>query len=282
MDNLSVSNSVDVANLEALQTSQNTPPVETPPVPPAATEPELYEVKVNGQTFKVPLDELRNGYQRQQDYTKKTMEYSDYRRQADSELQQYKQRLEEVGTFLSNPQVQNALRQLQAGVTDPSKPLTAEQAMQLYQSQAEQTARAQETRLAQMAQELEVRQLAAQYTGEINTTIKGLLDKHSILQNIEGIDELLKRDVAQRQPATLEEARKLFSEAAEGRANRILGVIQNQQKQAAAQQAQLQKTGIEPPGGSALPPPPPTNFKLGSNDLFKAALEDYVKGSSKA
>ena len=51
--------------------------------PQGANEPE-YEVVVDGQKVKVKQSELVNGYQRQADYTKKTQELADQRRQVDA------------------------------------------------------------------------------------------------------------------------------------------------------------------------------------------------------
>ena len=49
--------------------------------------PDLYTVKVNGEEFEVTEEELLNGYSRQQDYTKKTQELSEYRKQLDEAAQ---------------------------------------------------------------------------------------------------------------------------------------------------------------------------------------------------
>ena len=46
-----------------------------------STEEELHKVKVAGQEFDVTLDELRNGYQRDADYRRKTEELSNQRKQ---------------------------------------------------------------------------------------------------------------------------------------------------------------------------------------------------------
>lgn len=43
-------------------------------------EPELYTVKVNGEEIQVTLDELRNGYSRQSDYTRKSQEIAERRK----------------------------------------------------------------------------------------------------------------------------------------------------------------------------------------------------------
>lgn len=51
----------------------------------------VYTVKVNGQDVEVSEDELIKGYSRQSDYTQKTQELAEYRRQLDGAAQQYQQ-----------------------------------------------------------------------------------------------------------------------------------------------------------------------------------------------
>jgi len=46
-------------------------------------QPELYTVKINGEEFKISEEELVKGYSRQADYTRKTQELSEYRKQLD-------------------------------------------------------------------------------------------------------------------------------------------------------------------------------------------------------
>lgn len=255
----------------------NEPQAQTPP-PAASAAPEMYDVKVGGQTFRVPLDELRNGYQRQQDYTRKTTEVSEYRRAADQEISTYKQQLEQVGAFLNDPRVQQALRTLQAtGVTDPNQQLTAAQVQQLMQSQGAQQQQLMQQQLAGMAQEIEVRTLTAQYTGEIDSTIQQAINKHNVLSGIVGIEALLKQDVAAQQPANLQEAKHLLAEAAQQRADRLMSLFQNQQKQVAVQQAQLVKGGIETGGQAPAIVPPEKKFKLGDPALFQAAVSDMMQ-----
>ena len=64
-------------------------------------EPELYEVKVNGETQKVALDELQNGYSRLEDYKAKTAALSEEKRQFSEQSAAEWQRLQEMGQALS-------------------------------------------------------------------------------------------------------------------------------------------------------------------------------------
>ena len=55
------------------------------------TESTVYTVKVNGQDVEVSEDELIKGYSRQQDYTQKTQQLAEYKRQMDAAAQQMQQ-----------------------------------------------------------------------------------------------------------------------------------------------------------------------------------------------
>jgi hypothetical protein len=55
------------------------------------TESTVYTVKVNGQDVEVSEDELIKGYSRQQDYTQKTQQLAEYKRQMDVAAQQMQQ-----------------------------------------------------------------------------------------------------------------------------------------------------------------------------------------------
>lgn len=55
-------------------------------------QPPLYQVKVDGQLIEVTLEELQNGYSRQQDYTRKTQEISNQKKTLDEQTRELQQR----------------------------------------------------------------------------------------------------------------------------------------------------------------------------------------------
>jgi len=59
------------------------------PVEEEQPEEELYTVRVDGEDVEVTLEELSKGYSRQQDYTKKTQEIAEYRKQYENAAQVY-------------------------------------------------------------------------------------------------------------------------------------------------------------------------------------------------
>lgn len=69
-------------------------------------EPQKFTVKVDGKEIEVTLDELKNGYQRQSDYTRKTQEAAELRKQADAERSQANQEREHYFNNLQRMQVQ--------------------------------------------------------------------------------------------------------------------------------------------------------------------------------
>ncbi len=69
-------------------------------------EPQKFTVKVDGQEIEVTLDELKNGYQRQSDYTRKTQEAAELRKQADAERSKAHQERETYFNNLQRMQVQ--------------------------------------------------------------------------------------------------------------------------------------------------------------------------------
>ena len=62
-------------------------------------EPDAYTIKVDGEEIEVTLDELKSGYSRQSDYTKKTQEIAEYRKQAEAMMQQAQQEVYQTQQF---------------------------------------------------------------------------------------------------------------------------------------------------------------------------------------
>ena len=77
--------------------------------------PQTFTVKIDGKEVEVSLDELKNGYQRQQDYTKKTMEVSESRKAAEAEISQARAEREQYAQALHQQQIilQSAMQEQQ-------------------------------------------------------------------------------------------------------------------------------------------------------------------------
>tara|TARA_R100000700_G_scaffold11005_1_gene16048 strand:- start:1379 stop:2380 length:1002 start_codon:yes stop_codon:yes gene_type:complete len=88
-DNLATDNELsvdDVTEQDLVENEETT----------ADSNQELYDVTVNGQTQKVNLDELKQGYSKGLDYTKKTMDLGDQRRSLETEKDTISKEKDEV------------------------------------------------------------------------------------------------------------------------------------------------------------------------------------------
>lgn len=72
------------------------------------TEEPVFDVTVDGQSQQVPLSELTSGYLRQADYTRKTMELADTRRQAEAIQAQYSEKQQQLETELTKWAIQSS------------------------------------------------------------------------------------------------------------------------------------------------------------------------------
>ncbi len=64
-------------------------------------QPQVFSVKVDGKEVEVTLDELQKGYSRTQDYTRKTQQIAEVRKQTEAELQAVRAEREQYAQLLS-------------------------------------------------------------------------------------------------------------------------------------------------------------------------------------
>lgn len=153
-------------------------PAAAPPEPDAAEAPPEAEaqapeaeptvtVKIDGKDVEVPLSELKNGYQRQADYTRKTMEVSEQRKAAEAERAQALQERQAYAANLQRMQAQleGALQQQQQTnweellQSDPVEYLKQQHQAQARQAQLNQVyAEQQRISALQQAEQAQVRQ----------------------------------------------------------------------------------------------------------------------------
>lgn len=136
-------------------------PQEQPQDAPAAETPadQMVTVKIDGKEVEVPLSELKNGYQRQQDYTKKTMEVSEQRKAAEAEIQRAQYERHQYAQNLQNMRVQaEAALQSQQQIDwdrliaeNPQEALRQKHLMDQRQAQLQQVY-AEQQRMAQLIQ----------------------------------------------------------------------------------------------------------------------------------
>lgn len=125
----------------------------------AKEEDPLVTVKIDGQEVQIPLSELKNGYQRQADYTRKTMEVAETRKaaeaeraQAQQERMQYAAKLQQAAAQLEGALEQQKQIDWQRLIEEnPQEALRQQHLMQTRQAQLQQ-AYAEQSRIAQLEQ----------------------------------------------------------------------------------------------------------------------------------
>lgn len=257
---------------DASTTPAPAPPDVTPPPTPVE---QMFDVKIGGQARKVALQELQAGYQRQQDYTQKTMALAEERRRLETQWQSERQQTRD---FLSRREnVQQLLQYLesqQGPQSDPSQPITQQQLQQMLAQRDQQFAQSRDAERQQMFQELELKQMQETYSADLNQHISGILAQNPVLKSIYQIETVLKRAAAEGQPATIQEAKQAIQQKAAEQVDAIRAHFTEQQKQVAVQQGKLR--GIEPPGGAAPMPAPKSVGKMGSPE-FNSDVAEYLR-----
>ena len=155
-------------------------PIDEPepePKPEVKPEPEIAEdlpikIKYKGEEIEVPLSELKNGYQRQADYTHKTQELSQERQEVTKQKQQWDEYISSI-PVLANVAQQNTQQAQEA--------LYSEDMMKLAQNDpAEYVAKKAELERVIMSNQQSLEQMAGHWDAhqnELNSTIQSFKAK---------------------------------------------------------------------------------------------------------
>lgn len=298
-----MSNDVTVFDLAAARAgalqslTQETPAIEAAPAPespvapappqeaqPAATEPEApvattpplplsqVEIKHRGKTVVIDdPEDLKALAQKGFDYTAKTQELAEAKRQLEAREQTWLQREQQVVEFLADKArvaayLQQSTGQLQAQPQaqpvgqSPDDLLTVGQVQQLLAQQEQRLSQAvqQETsrvreQMPQVAELVQVRQAWAQ---DVDQHLASLQKKYPELQAVDDYPMAMKtrmRDYLQANPgqvSNLETAKAIIHDWSKAQAQKIRGLIDSQTKSTLARQASTAKPAILPPGGA--------------------------------
>lgn len=258
---------------------------------------QLFKVKDQGKEVEVTLEDLLSGHLRHRDYTRKTMELAEQRKQIETMAQAAQQREAKVNsflrdaeqvaryyTFLTGQQVtpQQAANMIQQQQGQPQ--VDVSQIRQELQQELKGIAQQTQQELAKVQEAQRARE-AVEMDRELTTHIKGILadDKFKVLEDLGDFDEVaefLCAQAARLGPVkTLDDAKAAILQIAQAKAERLGDRRKEMLKATAVSQEKLRTKSIEPPGGKGITPSP-TSFKLGSKDLTKAATE-WLEASRK-
>lgn len=268
-------------------TVEETTPAEPVAETPAQEAARELELIWRGQKVKLPEQEVISMAQKGYDYSQKTAELSQFRQELQTQKAALEQQANDLRQVLTDPQqlrqlVQWASQQDIPGL-DPNAGVTAQQAEELIATKVQALQKQVHTDIRRAQLELETNRLEQEYTANISTHLQKLTEKYPVLQDVEGIEGLLKSEALAYQQAQLsanpgkeisvQEILGVMAKAAERRAQKIEARFTNQMKRIAVQQQAVKSTGIEA-GGSAPSTQPDPQHKLNSKELREQVLRD--------
>jgi hypothetical protein len=288
------------------------PSGEAPKVPatsaPASDKPVVDGIDVEfepGKVQRLTKQEIKDGWLRQADYTKKTTEAAEMRKQAEAVLargQQMEAEREQLRQVLSNPQAlmylaQQQLAEAQGPQFDPNAPVNMGQVSQLAEYNAQQLqahlqqmelnsqALAEEARNAAV-QEVTNRLETAKYTESINATLSDVYKEYPILKSVPEMEDIIRFRVAQSKPADIKEANEAFVRIGAEVAKSVKESFAAATKEQVIDKTNLVSGGIEPPGGAAVPAVAPQPYRDAKSNTIdwarlRAGAEAYVSGNKK-
>lgn len=241
---------------------------------PAATVGDDTVVEVNG--LKMTLKQVREGYMRQADYTRKTQEIAQRAKEAEQwqqELQALKQREQVLRQSLSDPnevlgyavsqfgpeQVQAWLQgQIQSDAAAQGQTLDPRLVAQMAQAQVSKATQSLTSEIGKVREETQslIRQESNRLRLEreqeahervLASTFGDIFTQHPELRAVAEMEDILRYRAFAKQPETIEQAKQFLVEEAQRQAGAIRALMTEQKKADAVEKAKLQ--AVEPPGG---------------------------------
>ncbi len=142
-------------------------------------QPQVFTVKVDGKEVEVTLDELQKGYSRTQDYTRKTQQIAEVRKQTEAELQEVRAEREQYAQLLGalQAQVQQAAQPNidwdRLYQEDPIEWVRQREVMRENQEKAA-AIQSEQQRLAQLSQQEQAQQRQALFAQEQEALIAAI------------------------------------------------------------------------------------------------------------
>ena len=154
-----------------------------------------HTVKVDGEEYEVTLDELRNGYQRQADYTRKAQSLAEQRKAYEANLEAVSQERQQYGQVLENmAQYQNL--ELAQYENINWQDLKENDPMEYMEKRIEFQDAKDKVVQVQVEQQRVRQQTEAEFTQHLTTVVKGEAEKLSqILPQYAGTDPSLRNEL---------------------------------------------------------------------------------------
>jgi hypothetical protein len=268
-------------------------PVEETPAPTVEATPKeeppaeiLYEFKADGEVRKVSLDELTRLASAGAHATRRQMEAAEKERQLQAWYQKTHTDLQAQlsdKAFLEK-QYQQILEREQAAAQTENAQRPVQQ-----QLPREEIARIAAEQAQAVIFQNELTHWKQNTQADISRHTTDLINKHPLLQTVEDIDILIRRDAGKRVNADtaagkvtpLEDVKRYLEEAATTRVAKLEKQIKDREQAAIMRHAKAQKPAIEPKGGSIPAVQSAPKFKWGDGGMAKSIEQELRAAQQK-
>ncbi len=218
------------------------------------TDDTVVTITVDGEEKEVTVKEMREGFMRTSDYTRKTQTLAEEKRQIAAAVEKIKEREKGLNDLISDPNrlMQLASASMQTNQKEPDLQdedvLTVGQVKKLLMEERAQVARAlQQDKVVQSQQQV-VQQMEAKANQAFDKVFAEVPD---LKQQIPFVEDVLKKMALDYKPEDLDQMSDAIIKAG-GKLAKQLGF---DKKKTSPTDSKNKLEGIEPPGGSVIPPP---------------------------
>jgi|13_taG_2_1085334.scaffolds.fasta_scaffold00549_9 hypothetical protein len=288
------------AQIQELDTPQE-PSAETAPEtdssapqsePASLNDDQLVEYRVNGEVKQAPWKDVRDGIQRQQDYTQKTQALASRNRELEQSASQLQAREQAFVKLLDDPAQLIGLAQARMGGQPQNQQPPSPDEVATFGA-VEQSVNAKlnelDQRVNQRIQESTSREEAARQYQKLedtsNSTYKAMSESHPVLTKLPNAEVTIRQMAAEANPQTLDEMVNAMKEAGAKLAGDLESHYKEQAKVDAVNATKVTNQTIEPAGGTPVLPQAKSygkGKKIDWSDLDKDAeawLASQIRGS---
>ena len=252
---------------------------------------QLVEYRVGGEVKQAPWKDVRDGYQRQQDYTQKTQALASRNRELEQTSSQLQAREQAFVKLLDDPAQLIGLAQARmGGQPQHQQPPSPDEVATFGAVEQSVNAKLNELdhRVNQRIQESTSREEAARQYQKLedtsNSTYKAITDSHAVLTKLPNAEVTIRQMAAEANPQTLDEMVNAMKEAGAKLAGDLESHYKEQAKVDAVRATKVTNQSIEPAGGTPVLPQAKSygkGKKIDWSDLDKDAeawLASQIRG----
>jgi|TARA_R110000824_G_scaffold173707_1_gene351855 hypothetical protein len=254
------------------------------------TDDQLVDYRVNGEVKQAPWKDVRDGFQRQQDYTQKTQAIATRNRELEGVASQLQAREQAFVKLLDDPKQLIDLAQARMGPSqqpppNPDEVATYGHVENTVQARLNELDQRVDQRIQATTQREEASRQYQRLEDQSNRIFSTLKDAHPVLSKIPNAEIAIRQMAAETQPQTIDAMVSAMKDAGAKLAGDLGSHYKEQAKVDAVNATKVTNQSIEPAGGSPVLPKPKAygqGKKIDWSDLDKDAeawLSSQIRGS---